>query len=309
MMACSQCTSCPTLVREWGACLSGASAQLGGCLCNRSTRLAALVWAAGKLKGSQITLGARGDSLYEYLMKQILLVGDGLGAERRTRIEELYMRSVHGIETKLLETTKDGGFMYVNELSNNVKQPKMDHLVCFLPGTPKQATRCLGVCSSSASARHQSRHAGLGGCQWSGRHRRGTQGTVDVRGKGTHTHLSRVLRASAHRFVVRCRLVGGGRNLLCNGTNIVPECLFVFVWCQVCHLRLPDLRATLGRKLIVVPHTASCAPRPSSRTLSCTGSRGTKRTGTGDGRWYRHWTSTRLVCLQRRVMGDCCSCW
>ena len=44
---------------------------------------------------------------------------------------------MQGVRKKLLQrTAKEGGLLYVAELHGTSVQPKMDHLVCFLPGEP-----------------------------------------------------------------------------------------------------------------------------------------------------------------------------
>jgi len=83
----------------------------------------------GKFSGSRITLGARGDSYYEYLLKE--WVQSGHTALRPLR---MYQQSITGIQTKLLKRSKGSNLLYVAELEGSVHKPKMDHLVCFLPG-------------------------------------------------------------------------------------------------------------------------------------------------------------------------------
>ena len=51
---------------------------------------------------------------------------------------------MQGVRRRLLHrTAKEGGLLYVAELHGNSIQPKMDHLVCFLPGVP--LSRALSV--------------------------------------------------------------------------------------------------------------------------------------------------------------------
>jgi hypothetical protein len=46
-----------------------------------------------------------------------------------------YKESMQGVRKKLLaRTAPQGGLLYVGELHGDVLEPKMDHLVCFLPG-------------------------------------------------------------------------------------------------------------------------------------------------------------------------------
>jgi len=84
---------------------------------------------SGRFSGSTITLGARGDSYYEYLLKQWLQSGKTVD-----RWRDMYVESVNGMFKHLVKTT-DKGLTYIAELINGSPAPKMDHLVCFLPGT------------------------------------------------------------------------------------------------------------------------------------------------------------------------------
>ena len=85
----------------------------------------------GKFSGSRITLGARGDSYYEYLLKQWLQSGKTDG-----RWRDMYVETVDGIMKNLVKTSSGPmKLTYIAELSGKSPRPKMDHLVCFLPGT------------------------------------------------------------------------------------------------------------------------------------------------------------------------------
>ncbi|XP_034154882.2 mannosidase, alpha, class 1B, member 1b [Pangasianodon hypophthalmus] len=76
------------------------------------------------------TLGARADSYYEYLLKQWIQ-----GGKIETELLEDYMQAVEGIKKNLLKKSSPLGLTFVGELSHGRFSPKMDHLVCFLPGT------------------------------------------------------------------------------------------------------------------------------------------------------------------------------
>ncbi|CAL1615256.1 unnamed protein product [Knipowitschia caucasica] len=76
------------------------------------------------------TLGARADSYYEYLLKQWLQ-----GGKKETQFVEDYLSAVEGIKKHLVQKTSPNGLTFVGELSHGQFSPKMDHLVCFLPGT------------------------------------------------------------------------------------------------------------------------------------------------------------------------------
>uniref|UniRef100_A0AAR2KLP3 alpha-1,2-Mannosidase n=1 Tax=Pygocentrus nattereri TaxID=42514 RepID=A0AAR2KLP3_PYGNA len=76
------------------------------------------------------TLGARADSYYEYLLKQWIQ-----GGKKETELLEDYLQAVEGIKKNLLKKSSPLGLTFVGELSHGHFTPKMDHLVCFLPGT------------------------------------------------------------------------------------------------------------------------------------------------------------------------------
>uniref|UniRef100_V9KL28 alpha-1,2-Mannosidase n=1 Tax=Callorhinchus milii TaxID=7868 RepID=V9KL28_CALMI len=75
------------------------------------------------------TLGARADSYYEYLLKQWIQ-----GGKKETELLEDYLLAVEGIKKNLIRKSEPNKLVFVGELSHNQFSPKMDHLVCFLPG-------------------------------------------------------------------------------------------------------------------------------------------------------------------------------
>lgn len=76
-----------------------------------------------------ITLGARGDSYYEYLLKQWIQTG-----KTNDMLLQDYNGSVSGIIKNLLKYSEPNKLAYVGELANSKHfKPKMDHLVCYLP--------------------------------------------------------------------------------------------------------------------------------------------------------------------------------
>ncbi|XP_005106053.1 endoplasmic reticulum mannosyl-oligosaccharide 1,2-alpha-mannosidase [Aplysia californica] len=78
-----------------------------------------------------ITLGARGDSYYEYLLKQWVQSG-----KRLTVFKDDFEESVRGMKNKLLRRSEPNKLLFIGELLNGRNfSPKMDHLVCFMPGT------------------------------------------------------------------------------------------------------------------------------------------------------------------------------
>lgn len=92
----------------------------------------------GELEESIITFGARADSYYEYLLKQYLQTGIKW-------LEDDYLDAMDELKVKLIRHT-DGSenYTYVaemqvyrttNDSEKIIYHNKMDHLVCFLPGT------------------------------------------------------------------------------------------------------------------------------------------------------------------------------
>ncbi|XP_042278451.1 mannosidase, alpha, class 1B, member 1b isoform X1 [Thunnus maccoyii] len=76
------------------------------------------------------TLGARADSYYEYLLKQWIQ-----GGKKEDQLMEEYLQAVEGVKKNLLQKSSPNGLTFVGEISHGQFSPKMDHLVCFLPGT------------------------------------------------------------------------------------------------------------------------------------------------------------------------------
>ncbi|EQC30569.1 hypothetical protein SDRG_11627 [Saprolegnia diclina VS20] len=85
---------------------------------------------ATRLIPGPLKLGAGGDSYYEYLLKQWIFSGN-----KQDKYKERYLQAVHGMMTKLKGKTKKSGLVFLGELgTDGVLVPKMDHLVCFIPG-------------------------------------------------------------------------------------------------------------------------------------------------------------------------------
>ncbi|KAJ8599018.1 hypothetical protein CTAYLR_007691 [Chrysophaeum taylorii] len=84
---------------------------------------------SGRIAGRKITFGALGDSFYEYLLKTWLQ-----GGRVETRLRETYDAAIDGMVRKLLQRSEPSGLAYVADLDGGLVK-KMDHLVCFLPGT------------------------------------------------------------------------------------------------------------------------------------------------------------------------------
>lgn len=87
----------------------------------------------GHFNGDNIRLGSRGDSYYEYLIKQYL---------QTEKAEPIYLDmwqdTLKGVRKHLVTYTEPSGFTIIGERQSGLHgklTPKMDHLVCFMPGT------------------------------------------------------------------------------------------------------------------------------------------------------------------------------
>jgi hypothetical protein len=89
----------------------------------------------GKFMGRTITLGARGDSYYEYLLKQWIQTGASFDKNHENYyLLEDWLESVQGVRENLIRYTVPNNLTFIGELLNEQFSPKMDHLVCFYPG-------------------------------------------------------------------------------------------------------------------------------------------------------------------------------
>jgi mannosyl-oligosaccharide alpha-1,2-mannosidase len=87
----------------------------------------------GNFRGENIRLGSRGDSYYEYLIKQYLQT-----SKEESVYKELWDQSLEGVRKHLITYSKPSQFTVLAERPDglgNAMSPKMDHLVCFMPGT------------------------------------------------------------------------------------------------------------------------------------------------------------------------------
>ncbi|KAF9188477.1 mannosyl-oligosaccharide alpha-1,2-mannosidase [Haplosporangium sp. Z 767] len=87
----------------------------------------------GKFHGSEIRLGSRGDSYYEYLIKQYLQT-----SKMESIYKEMYDHAINGVKKHLVGRTIPNQLLFVGEIATHALtnlSPKMDHLVCFLGGT------------------------------------------------------------------------------------------------------------------------------------------------------------------------------
>ncbi|KAJ8667304.1 hypothetical protein QAD02_008966 [Eretmocerus hayati] len=78
-----------------------------------------------------ITLGARGDSYYEYLLKQWIQTGKTIDY-----LKDDYLLGIDGTLKHLVNRTAGKKFLFISELTAaRAMKPKMDHLTCYLSGT------------------------------------------------------------------------------------------------------------------------------------------------------------------------------
>ncbi|KAL2012564.1 hypothetical protein VTN00DRAFT_89 [Thermoascus crustaceus] len=88
---------------------------------------------SGRFTSREIRLGSRGDSYYEYLIKQYLQTSG-----QEPIYLEMWSEALAGIQKHLVTSTKHSNLKFIAELPNGIGgrlSPKMDHLVCFLPGS------------------------------------------------------------------------------------------------------------------------------------------------------------------------------
>ncbi len=72
-----------------------------------------------------VTLGALGDSFYEYLLKYSILVNDRVDSPYR----KMYDESTKHIVDKLVKRSSPNNLVYIAEFINGQIYDKMDHLV------------------------------------------------------------------------------------------------------------------------------------------------------------------------------------
>jgi hypothetical protein len=88
----------------------------------------------GKFASREIRLGSRGDSYYEYLLKQYLQTD-----KTEVKYRERYDHAIDGIKKHLIQYSTPNNYTYIAELMDSAhpssKHPKMDHLVCFMGGS------------------------------------------------------------------------------------------------------------------------------------------------------------------------------
>ncbi|CAG8485578.1 414_t:CDS:10, partial [Diversispora eburnea] len=87
---------------------------------------------SGEFWADVVTFGANGDSFYEYLIKEYILVGGALKDYRKMYIESINGMHRHLIKHNVVKSRPD--LMFLGELTYEEFYPRMDHLSCFVPG-------------------------------------------------------------------------------------------------------------------------------------------------------------------------------
>ncbi|VDK42880.1 unnamed protein product [Anisakis simplex] len=82
----------------------------------------------GEWMGSHVSLGAMGDSFYEYLLKSYILTNRSDAQAWR-----MYTAAMDAVQEKMIRKSK-GGLWYVAESRNGILEHKMSHLSCFCVG-------------------------------------------------------------------------------------------------------------------------------------------------------------------------------
>jgi len=110
----------------------------------------------GTFRGDNIRLGSRGDSYYEYLIKQYLQTS---GEE--PIYQELWNQSLAGVRKHLITYSSAAHLTVLAERPQGLGgaiSPKMDHLVCFMPGTiALGATRGVTIEEAKKAGRYGSK--------------------------------------------------------------------------------------------------------------------------------------------------------
>uniref|UniRef100_A0AC35G9H0 Alpha-1,2-Mannosidase n=1 Tax=Panagrolaimus sp. PS1159 TaxID=55785 RepID=A0AC35G9H0_9BILA len=115
----------------------------------------------GQFTGSHISLGALGDSFYEYLIKSYLLTN-----KTDSQAIRMHKEASDAIQKHMVFTSK-GGLRYLAELrSINSPEHKMGHLACFAPGMfgleaihetdPERKAKVLQLAEDLANTCHES---------------------------------------------------------------------------------------------------------------------------------------------------------
>lgn len=81
---------------------------------------------SGDFRNNRVTLGALGDSYYEYLLKYWILTG-----KKHDKYRRMYEEAMDAVISTLVQKSTPSGLAYIAEKEGGGLSPKMDHLVCF----------------------------------------------------------------------------------------------------------------------------------------------------------------------------------
>lgn len=87
--------------------------------------------------GSKKSMGAMGDSYYEYLIKQWIQSG-----KKEDRLKDTWKRAMNEMMDQMVVKTK-GGLSFLAELEGGQQRMRMDHLACFVAGMLMLGSRNL----------------------------------------------------------------------------------------------------------------------------------------------------------------------
>ena len=87
--------------------------------------------------GNKMSLGAMGDSYYEYLLKLWIQ-----GGKKDVQLKDAWKRAMNEMMDKMVEKTA-GGLSFIAELESGHKRNRMDHLACFVAGMLMLGSRNL----------------------------------------------------------------------------------------------------------------------------------------------------------------------
>merc|ERR1719378_6263 len=84
----------------------------------------------GQFQGKEVSLGALGDSFYEYQLKLWLLTNKQAEGYRR-----MFDESMHGVLNRITFKTEPSGFTYIAQIGRNGNvDHRLEHLACFAGG-------------------------------------------------------------------------------------------------------------------------------------------------------------------------------
>ncbi|PIC26442.1 hypothetical protein B9Z55_019016 [Caenorhabditis nigoni] len=115
----------------------------------------------GKFTGSHMSLGALGDSFYEYLIKSYV---QSNYTDRQAK--NMYWDVSDAIQKHMIKVSKQSKLTYTVELNGGQPQHKMGHLACFVPGmfalqainedTEEEKSRIMTLAEELAKTCHES---------------------------------------------------------------------------------------------------------------------------------------------------------